>query len=277
MIKSINMQIRTITQKISFSILVYVLFIVVFHNFFMNILRYRGTDIIEMVHPMKLLFLNVDNWNSNMIYFILLYPILVVIPAGFSYAEDYETKNIVNIVSRVGNKNYYIGKIAAVAIITFCVFTLPFLLEIFLNCISFPMAATGNLSNFSIYDFRYNNELSNYFWLALYLESPYIHAIVCILFLGFVSAVFSIFVLAISTFRIKYKIFLFLPVYVIIFLLDNFTNIFKEISFSTSYQSYLLLYTYTTKNYFACFAVLGVISMISLFVIYNNAKKATLI
>lgn len=277
MIKSINMQIHAITQKISCSILFYALLILIFHNFILNILMYRGMDIIEMVHPMKLLFLNVDNWNSNMVYFILLYPILVVIPAGFSYAEDYETKNIVNIVSRVGKRNYYVGKIVAVIAITFGVFTLPFLLEVVLNCISFPLEATGNLSNFGIYKFEYNNQLSNYFWLDLYLEFPYLYAIACIFFLGLVSAVLGIFVLAISTFKIKYKIFLLLPAYFLLFIFDNFTSVFGGISFSVSYQSYLLLYTYAPKNYAACFTVLGAISVFSLFIIYYNAKKDVLI
>ncbi|MFP3156349.1 hypothetical protein LQZ18_18375 [Lachnospiraceae bacterium ZAX-1] len=226
---------------------------------------------------MKLLFLNVDNWNGNIIYFILLYPILVVIPAGFSYAEDYETKNIVNVVARVGKKNYYAGKTIAVMATTFGVFTLPFLLEIILNCISFPLEATGNLSYYSIYDFEYNHELSNYFWLDLYLGWPYLYAVVCILFLGLVSAVLSVLVLAVSTFKIKYKVFLFLPVYILLFLFDNVTNIFGELSFSTSYQSYLLLYTYAPKNYAVCFAVLGAISAFSLFAIYYHAKKDVLI
>lgn len=186
----------------------YMLFIMVLINFISNVLYFQGRDIVEMSQPMKLLLLSYNRTElnaTNTLLLIQLYPFLVVFPAGFSLARDYQLGTQLFLVSRLGNATYQISKYLSVFLATMIIFTVPFLLEIFLNCISFPMSATGDLSNLSIYDGAYRNAVDKYLMRDIYLYSPYLYAVIGTLFFGVVSGLFGVFTVAVSSFiRIKY-------------------------------------------------------------------------
>lgn len=190
----------------------YVLFSMVIMNFIGNVLDFQGRDIAEMYHPMKLLLLsyNRTNWNAtNTLLLIQLYPLLVACPAGFSLAREYQRGTRVFMVSRLGNHAYLVSKYLAAFLTTMIVFTVPFLLEIVLNCVSFPLSAAGDLSNSSIYE-------------GVSVESPYLHAVMGTLLWGIVSGLFGVFTVAASSLiRVKYNVFLLLPVFVAL----NLSNI----------------------------------------------------
>lgn len=133
----------------------YVLFIMVIINFIGNVLYFQGWDIVEMYQPMKILLLSYNRTNlnaTNTLMLIQLYPLLVVCPAGFSLAKEYQFNIQVYLISRLGNFKYQVSKYLSVFLTIMIVFTVPFLIEIILNCISFPLSATGDLSNLSSYD-----------------------------------------------------------------------------------------------------------------------------
>lgn len=91
----------------------YVLFFIVIINFIGNVLYFQDRDILEMYQPMKLLLLsyNRTNWNAtNTLLLIQLYPLLVVCPAGFSLAREYQIGTRVFLVSRLGNFTYLVSK-----------------------------------------------------------------------------------------------------------------------------------------------------------------------
>lgn len=167
---------------------------------------------------MKLILLsyNRTNWNAtNTLLLIQLYPLLVVCPAGFSLAREYQIGTRVFLVSRLGNFTYQVSKYLSAFLTTMIIFTVPFLLEIILNCLSFPLSATGDLSNLSIYDSAYRIGVNHYFMKSIYLYSPCLYAVIGTLFLGAVSGLFGVFTVAVSSIkRVKYNIFLFLPVFV---------------------------------------------------------------
>ncbi|MDE7223355.1 MAG: hypothetical protein K2O34_06200, partial [Acetatifactor sp.] len=133
----------------------YVLFFMVIINFFGNVLYFQGRDVAEMYYPMKLLLLSYNRTDlnaTNTLLLVQLYPLLVVCPAGFSLAREYQCGTRVFLISRLGNFSYQVSKYLSVFLTTMIIFSVPFLLEILLNCLSFPLSATGDLSNRSIYD-----------------------------------------------------------------------------------------------------------------------------
>lgn len=198
----------------------YVLFFIVIINFIGNVLYFQGRDVAEMYHPMKLLLLSYNRTYlnaTNTLLLIQLYPILVVCPAGFSLAREYQRGTRVYLVSRLGNFTYQISKYLSVFFTTMIIFTVPFLLEILLNCLSFPLSATGDLTNASIYSSAYRMGVSRYLMKNIYLYSPYLYAIIGTLFWGAVSGLLGVFTAAVSSLiRVKYNVFLFLPVFVMI-------------------------------------------------------------
>lgn len=69
----------------SATLVFYALLIMVLLNFLSNVLKFQGSDVIEMIHPVKLLLLSYNRVNYNAdatLLLVQLFPLLVVCPAG---------------------------------------------------------------------------------------------------------------------------------------------------------------------------------------------------
>lgn len=230
----------------------YVLFFMVIINFIGNVLYFQGKDVVEMYQPMKLLLLsyNRTNWNaSNTLLLLQLYPLLVVCPAGFSLAREYQLGTRVFLVSRLGNFTYQVSKYLSAFLTTMIIFTVPFLLEIILNCLSFPLSATGDLSYLSIYDSAYRIGVNRYFMKSIYLYSPYLYAVIGTLLFGVVSGLLGVFTVAVSSvIRVKYNVFLFLPVFVTLNMSTILAGGFPKDAPSIKWYDYVLLFNDELKS-----------------------------
>lgn len=255
----------------------YVLFIMVIINFIGNVLYFQGWDIVEMYQPMKILLLSYNRTNlnaTNTLLLIQLYPLLVVCPAGFSLAKEYQFNIQVYLISRLGNFKYQVSKYLSVFLTIMIVFTVPFLIEIILNCISFPLSATGDLSNLSSYDRAYMNGIDHYFMKNIYLYSPCLYAVVGTLFFGAVSGVFGIFTVAVSSIKkVKYNVFLFLPVFVVL----NFSTIlggrFPPNTTSIKWYDYLLIFNDEVKDIRFLVMVLLAFILFSIVAVCISSRK----
>ncbi len=230
----------------------YILFFMVVINFIGNVLYFQGRDIAEMYQPMKLLLLSYNRTNlnaTNTLLLVQLYPLLVVCPAGFSLAREYQLGMRVFLVSRLGNFTYQISKYLSAFLATMIVFTVPFLLEILLNCLSFPLSAAGDLSNLSMYDSVYRNSVNHYLMKSIYLYSPYLYAVIGTLFFGVVSGLLGVFTVAISSLiKVKYNVFLFLPVFVALNLSTILASLCPKESPSIKWYDYVLMFNDEIKS-----------------------------
>lgn len=257
----------------------YVIFIMVIYNFVDNVLRFQGRDVLSMYHPMKMLLLsyNRTGYNaSNTLMLIQVYPFLVALAAGFSLAKEYQLGIRTYMVSRIGNNAYQISKYIAVFFTTMIVFTVPFLLEIILNCLSFPMKAVGDMEGVPVY---YSEEyavcVNNYQMKNLYLFSPYLYAVVGTLVFGAISGLIGVFTVAVSSLvRVKYNVFLFIPVYVVL----NSPAIYMGITGeslggldSINWYDYLLFFNEREKN--VLFFISG-ISFLLIFLVFAGRTYA---
>lgn len=201
-------------------IVFYVLLAMVLFNFIRNVVTFQGRDVLAMYQPMKLLLLsyNRTNYNADMtILLIQLYPLLVVCPAGFSLAKEYQTGENVYMSARLGGKEYKYSKITAAFFATAVIFCVPFLIEIVLNCIAFPLQATGDLSNWGYYEKSFAEAVHNYLFSGFYLRAPYLYAVAGTLLFGVLSGLLGAFTVAVSSVvRVKYNVFLFLPVFLLL-------------------------------------------------------------
>lgn len=242
----------------------YILFFMVIINFIGNVLYFQGTDIVEMYQPMKLLLLSYNrvNWNgTNTLLLIQLYPLLVVCPAGFSLAREYQLGTRVFLVTRLGNFTYHASKYLSAFLTTMIIFIVPFLLEIILNCLSFPLSATGDLSNMSIYDEIYRTGVNRYFMKNIYLYSPCLYAVAGTLFFGVVSGLLGAFTVAVSSaIRMKYNVFLFLPVFAALNMSSILAGGFPKEAPSIKWYDYVLLFNDELKSMrFGVIAILGLV------------------
>ena len=105
----------------------------------------------------------------------------------------------------------------AVFVVTTLVFSLPFLLEIVLNCISFPLKATGDLANWSIYDEEYIETTKNFLLYPIYRVSPYLYAVVETLRFGATMGLLAAATTTLSALvRVKFRVVLLLPVFLLL-------------------------------------------------------------
>lgn len=234
-------------------------------------------DVAEMYQPMKLLLLSYNRTNlhaDNTLSLIQLYPLLVVCPAGFALAREYQLGIRVYLVSRLGNFTYHVSKYLSVFLTTMIIFTVPFLLEILLNYVSFPQSAMGDLYNSSIYDTSYRNGVNQYFMKSIYLCSPCLYAVAGTLFFGVVSGLFGVFTAAISSLiKVKYRVFLFLPVFVVLNLSSIWAGRFPREMPSIKWYDYLLIFNDEVKNPNFLFISLAVLVLFSIAAACVSGRK----
>lgn len=229
-----------------------ILMSMIFSNFSSNVLTFQGRDVTQMYQPMKLLLISYNRINFNIdatLLLIQLYPLLVVYPAGFSLAKENQLGEDVYMISRLGKRVYIFSKLLAVFSVTAIVFSAPFLIEIVLNCLAFPMNATGDLSNLNAYDLSYIKSTQNYFMAGIYQYSSYLYAIVGVIIWGLVSGMLGVFTMAISSIiKIRYNICLFLPVFVLLNLTVIVAPQCRSIDYSIRWYDYLLIFNDQPKN-----------------------------
>ncbi len=243
MIQSTRMQIKVLFQRKGVYITSLIILLLVIQNFLDNVFSLAYQDVIHMCAPYKLLMLS--DMGKNFLLF-LLYPFLIVLPAAFSYMDDTNNRETNFICSRVGVKNYYLGKLAAVFVVTFVAVIIPLLMDYFLNVVSFPLGATGDKYNIDYYQPVSRERIGNYFLVGIYVKAPYFHAFISTLFFGVCSGIFGCFAAAVSFLRVRYKVFLFLPFFILYNISLRLGNMF---GFYTELSDYLIIHDGVTKSY----------------------------
>jgi len=182
----------------------------------------KGYDAAFMYHPAMLSALNGD--SEFIWYFIRLFPFLVVIPAGFILFTDRSAKISEMILVREGRFRYYTSKMIAAFIATFFVFTVPFFLEFLLNLVMIPNGATMSLTNWETYSKVYFDYANGFLLSDIFYKNIYLYNICSISLTGIFSGCVAVFIVGISTFPFKFRAFLMLPFYVLIYLMDIFLS-----------------------------------------------------
>ena len=230
----------------------YILLAIVFLNFGSNVLTFQGRDIIDMYHPAKMLVLSYDQVYNNMdimLLLIQLYPILIVCPAGFTLLSEKKRKTDCVLITRIGSIQYYLCKTIAAFFVTMIVFTIPFLIEFGLNCVSFPLAANGDFVDLNCYSTDYIELTNNYMYSTLFHMNSYLYTFVGILFWGITSGIIGMFTVALSgIISFRFKILLFLPVYILLNIPAYMPQITDKLPFVVNWYNYIFLFDDHVKN-----------------------------
>ena len=114
LIKVIKKQTIFLLKQKEASLTFILLLAVVLGNYITNVLTFRGTDVSQMYQPMKLLALSLNKvyFSANIqLLIVMIYPILVAVPAGFSYTKEQQTKEEVYMIYRLGKNRYLQSKL----------------------------------------------------------------------------------------------------------------------------------------------------------------------
>lgn len=259
LLNSMKMQITGMMRKKAVKITFCILFAFVIVNYFVNMINYYEVQYVSQMHdPIKVLTLS--TWSISGYFMMQFYPILVVIPTASEYFVDKETRVKIYVESKIGRKNYWYSKGIAVFLVTFIIFTLPFFIELLLEGVCFSLEATGDPSGFQ-YIQTIENERRHIFY-PLFLKHKFLYAMLMTVLFGLVSGVLALFNFSISTLAfIKYKIFTFIPIYVLFYLLLIMEQLLGA-GYTFNYFHILRLFNSQPKNYF-CYMIFLLVLVIS--------------
>ena len=270
MLHLISMQFQTICRKKGFQLTTFFLTVYTLGVTTLYAYEQRHLHVSSLFHPASVSAINVLCGESS--YFLLLFPFLVVLPASFSFLTDRNT-NIQNIlIGKVGKRNYYSSKLIAGFFATFLTFTIPFLLELVLNCIAFPSEAGRIMGNWPIYSEYVTRNIHDYLFGSFYLTSPYLCHIGTILMLGIFAGCGAIFVMGISTFRIPYKALLFLPFYIFIQYIPMIAGNFVD--YKVDLTDYILVFGIASKSIIYYICVMLILLLMGIFFTMLNQKRS---
>lgn len=247
------MLIRTTRSQIGFLLrqkeavlTLWVLMLLMLANFVQNCQMFQGQDMLELAHTTKMGLLSWSraNYSADLaLLFQQLYPLLVVCPAGFVLAKERGTQEHILMITRMGSGTYYFSKLLSAFVVTAVVFAVPFLAEIALHVIAFSTRPMGDLTNWSYYSEEYIELVRNYTFSDLFVRSPYLYAVVKVLLFGLFSGLLGAFGVAVSAlYRVKYRITVFLPTFLLLNLSVYAEVIFGEMEKSVAWYDFVMLH-----------------------------------
>lgn len=246
-------------------------------NFIRNVLDFRGLDYANMYDSMKILLLSYNRtyYNADSLLLIIqIYPLLIAIPAGLAFTKERDLKLNVLLQTRIGGTLYRISKLAAVFSATFLVFTIPFLIEIALNCIAFPLSSTKDFSHYGVYSDEYIQMVRNYWCYKLYLLSPQLYAVVMTILWGAFAGILGAFVMAFSTVvSLRFRVLYLLPPYI---LLSGSVYLLPKLfggSMEHVWYKYLLLFGDGDKYSHIFIMLVGALAAFSIAATLFSARK----
>ena len=238
-------------------------------NFIVNINEYAGYNVWNMYHPMRLVLLS--DYSSLGFAFMQYIPFLLVVPAAFSFFNDRTCRENIIIEAKSNRKAYYIGTLLATFVTTFLIFTIPLLVELLLNCITFPLLALGEQSNISLFD--NTSIIESYLFYGLWLYNPYLYTFLMILIFGVVCGIMACFAAAVSLIgRNQFKVMIFVPVYVLMYLV-LLLELILNLDDSTNYFFYLRLFCVEKVNEWFILIFLVIVVFFIGVILINKIRK----
>lgn len=227
--------------------IIYIVFLtMVTVHFMCTVTQYHGYDCSSLPRPYFLTVLT--SLNTIGFLFLQYYPVIVVLPTAFEFISDCKSREIIYLQSRCGKKNYIIMRTWSVFIGTVIIYTFPLLLELGALYIAFPLYAKGNLFNVSSFDSSYVQNIDLYLFSNIYKYNGILYTVCMIVIFGILSGMLACFAQNLSMiFKYKFRIFVFLPVYVLFILIRLFGDKLK-IPFSTDYFNYINIFSLSYKS-----------------------------
>ena len=165
--------------------------------------------------------------------FQILYPFLIVLPFATSYADDYKNQLLPVYVTRVSRAKYYGSKLLAGFLGTALAIGVPLLFNLILCNVFFPHNNNTWLGPYPLENFSgillglnagFKTAIPELSFARLWLVSPFLYNVVYLLLFSVFSGLLGSFVMGLSFCVKKWKIILFLPVFIVFQVLQTLDN-----------------------------------------------------
>ena len=205
-----------------------------------NLIKYWGEYEYALPSAHTLYIANGDGnvWS----YLSLIIPFFISLPFCFSFLDEYKSGVILYVQTRGERKSYYYAQIITCFLGTAMVILIPFLLNILLNGIIFPVNGNDFVSTHNVYDRTWANSVMGYgFWKKtlsngmifkhIAIDYPQLYNVIFAFWAAFAMGVLSMFVYAISLLVKKQAIWLLIINYLFFQVFTVFNRIMEDLSF----------------------------------------------
>ncbi len=185
-------------------------------------------------------------------YLSFLFPFLIILPYGFSFMDEHKNGVILYVLTRGERRTYYYAQMATCFIGTAITILIPFLLNILMNGILFPMTGNDAVMGYQKYDVNwcmrimgqgfYKNTLSEGAILKhLAIDLPQVRNILISLWTAIVSGVISCFFYGVSLLVKRGSIWILIISYLFFQFFVMLDNLWEEAEFFGMYVNLDLL------------------------------------
>ena len=214
MYRRIKTQVNILIRQKGAQLCFLIMLSLIIGNYIVNLFDYRNIDQACVPNFLKLSVL--DDENKFGWYFMTFMTFLVVLPGGLSIAKEKKTRIDIHIISSCGGRlHYYIAKIVAVMLVTFCCFAIPFLIELVLNLCAFPIEESESLLSVDIAYKQYCGEIQECFLFDWFYKNPVLYVLARIGISSVLLSLVALIPLACSCVYSKYYAYLMVPVYLL--------------------------------------------------------------
>lgn len=216
----------------------------------------------DMLYDANSLYMGMGYSNFWSIYSVL-FPFLIVLPFSSSYLEERENHIYEVYAYKMKKTNYLFHKLFVSFLSNFIVIFLPFLTNLVLcNCF-LPHNRKTPLGEITSMDFQRTIYGTNHLYLtytpempmvSIFQKSPFLYNFLMLLFFACIAGFLGSTIMAFSFCKIKFKIFLFLPWFIIFRLQKTLTTISFHHAMTDSSKYFL---NYQIQDYIAPFTFAG--------------------
>ena len=248
---TLSMQTRLMFRQRAFAFCFGINMLYILATFVFYVLTQRGQDVSTILSPSSAFALN----SESVFYpvFINVVPFITVLPFAMSFMTDKMNDITPIIQSRTGIKNYYVSKALVCFIGGFAVFFIPLIINMLLNLMIFPQSGITIFGD--IFDRNYSATITGsnvmvetvqkgILFLRLYLYSADLYNLLFALIFSLSMGVLSVFNFVMSFILKRHKILLFIPIYLIIIILNTLDSLLEN---NTPFVSYKVM-TYLSVN-----------------------------
>lgn len=236
--------------KLAFSIM----FILTVFSYLRYVFQYWGSDVNQVITGSDLQAINAISNIGGVLPYVL--SLVIVLPFSTSYIVDRNYNNENFVLHRCNKDTYLLSKMVVCFVGGLLIVLVPFLINTVLCKVTFFENLNYWYGSYGTQNYVKNIVGTNQLYksvnpvlpfMSLYLRSPWLYSLLYIIMLSIFSGLLSIFVLFCSFWTKRYKILLFLPVYMIV----RFLRVLDTASFSAAMASEKNLYlNYNIMDYF---------------------------
>ncbi|MBD5087893.1 MAG: hypothetical protein HDT30_03605 [Clostridiales bacterium] len=139
-------------------------------------------------------------WN----YIMALFPFLITLPFGFSYLDEKKAGVNLYLQTRGNRKGYFYGQLLACFIGSAMVFFVPFLINVMLNGILFPITGNSYIATRYAYDWNWSAAITGagtgngWFLKSVAIAHPQVYNFIYVCIIGIAAGIMGMLVYAIS-------------------------------------------------------------------------------